>query len=341
MQIATRSPNEEEILEGRSFLGTLAGASLGVLSEGIFTEFAEAQNPSSADQISLETSQVEVSGNTIFVRRYGKGPAILLVHGFPRTSLTWRFLAPKLAENHTVVCVDLRAYGRSGIPASTDDHFPYSKRAMAKELVEVMDKLGFPTFTLIGHDRGGHVSYRLALDHPKSVERLAVFDVTPIRGHPTMRKMCALQAKAEDSTPLKRDPKCATRNDKIDPNPQLSPSSHTGDRHSPFQLSSSAKRPTSELGDRERRSTATGRRSLCLFFIRFISQSIRLPISSAHPMRSGRSSSNWTGLTSLFLWRREVLQQFRHRFVQLLHIFIRISTRIERLCCRAAPQQLL
>lgn len=156
-----------------------------------------------------------------------------------------------------------------------------------------------------------------------------------------MRKMCALQAKAEDSRPLKRDPTCATRNDKIDPNPQLSrrPIPAIGILLS--KLSSSAKRPTSELGDRERRSTATGRRSLRLFLIRFISQSIRLPISSAHPMRSGRSSSNWTGLTSLFLRRREVLQQFRHRFVQLLHIFIRISTRIERLCCRAAPQQLL
>ena len=79
-----------------------------------------------------------------------------------------------------MICVDLRAYGRSGIPASADDHFPYSKRAMAKELVEVMDKLGFPTFTLIGHDRGGRVSYRMALDHPKNVERLAVFDVIPI-----------------------------------------------------------------------------------------------------------------------------------------------------------------
>jgi haloacetate dehalogenase len=63
-----------------------------------------------------------------------------------------------------VVCVDLRAYGRSGIPASTDDHFPYSKRAMAKELVDVMDKLGFPTFALVGHDHGGRVSYRMALD---------------------------------------------------------------------------------------------------------------------------------------------------------------------------------
>jgi len=173
------------MLERRSFLGALAGASLGVLSEATFTEFARAQNTEQAgatltDQVSFDTSQVEVSGNTIFLRRYGKGPAILLAHGFPRTSLMWRFLAPKFAENHTVICVDLRAYGRSGIPASTDDHFPYSKRVMAKELVEVMDKLGFPTFTLIGHDRGGRVSYRLALDHPKKVERLAVFDVIPI-----------------------------------------------------------------------------------------------------------------------------------------------------------------
>jgi haloacetate dehalogenase len=114
------------------------------------------------------------------VRRYGKGPAILMVHGFPRTSLMWRSLAPKLADNHTVICVDLRAYGRAGIPPSTPDHFPYSKRAMAQKLVEVMGTLGFPTFTLIGHDRGGRVSYRLALDHPKTVERLAVFDVIPI-----------------------------------------------------------------------------------------------------------------------------------------------------------------
>jgi haloacetate dehalogenase len=96
------------------------------------------------------------------VRRYGKGPAILMVHGFPRTSLMWRSLAPRLADNHTVICVDLRAYGRTGIPPSTHDHFPYSKRAMAQELVEVMVTLGFPTFTLIGHDRGGRVSYRLA-----------------------------------------------------------------------------------------------------------------------------------------------------------------------------------
>jgi len=186
MEVVTKDHlDEEEKVERRSFLSALTGASLSVLSEGAFTEFAKAQNTpqtgtDSSNQSAFETAQVQVSENTVFLRRYGKGPAILLVHGFPRTSLMWRSLAPKLAEKHTVICVDLRAYGRSGIPASTDDHFPYSKRAMAKELLEVMDKLGFPTFTLVGHDRGGRVSYRLALDHPKKVERLAVFDVIPI-----------------------------------------------------------------------------------------------------------------------------------------------------------------
>lgn len=172
-------------MERRNFLGALTAASVALPLERSFTRPTRAENNTRAGAqptapIPSETSQIQVSGNTIFVRRYGTGPAILLVHGFPRTSLMWRFLAPKLAENHTVICVDLRAYGQSGVPSSADDHFPYSKRAMAEELVGVMDKLGFPTFTLIGHDRGGRVSYRLALDHPKSVERLAVFDVIPI-----------------------------------------------------------------------------------------------------------------------------------------------------------------
>jgi haloacetate dehalogenase len=169
--------------ERRTFLGTFTAASLGVILD--VPQLAGSQTAAQAGsnvtgQIPFETSEVKVSENTIFVRRYGKGPAILMVHGFPRTSLMWRFLAPKLAENHTVICVDLPAYGRSGIPKSTDDHFPYSKRAMANELVEVMSQLGFPTFPLIGHDRGGRVSYRLALDHPNAVQRLAVFDVIPI-----------------------------------------------------------------------------------------------------------------------------------------------------------------
>ena len=176
---------QREKMERRIFLSAVTSSSLGVLFDGSLSHLARSQSNAQAGtnlagEIPFEASQVNVSGNTVFVRRYGKGPAILLVHGFPRTSLMWRFLAPKLAESHSVICVDLRAYGRSGISGSTDDHCPYSKRAMAEELVGVMDKLGFPMFTLIGHDRGGRVSYRMALDHSKNVERLAVFDVIPI-----------------------------------------------------------------------------------------------------------------------------------------------------------------
>ena len=79
-----------------------------------------------------------------------------------------------------MICVDLRGYGRSGVPTSAEDHYPYTKRAMANELVAVMAKLGYSEFDLVGHDRGGRVSYRLALDHPGKVQRLAVLDVIPI-----------------------------------------------------------------------------------------------------------------------------------------------------------------
>jgi haloacetate dehalogenase len=105
------------------------GAFAGPLVTSTFARLAYAQGDSSTfgksrDSVRLETGQIGVAGNKSFYRRYGQGPAILLVHGFPRTSLIWRFLARKLSANHTVICVDLRAYGRSGIPASTDDHFP-------------------------------------------------------------------------------------------------------------------------------------------------------------------------------------------------------------------------
>jgi haloacetate dehalogenase len=182
---AKSAKREEEVVERREFLNVISSASFAATLGGSFADFERAQDPArhrgkASDTGSFEGLEVDVAGNTIHVRRYGKGPAILMVHGFPRTSLMWRYLAPQLAENHTVICADLRAYGRSGTPASAEDHFPYSKRAMAKELVDVMAKLGFPSFTLIGHDRGGRVAYRLALDHPNSVERLAVFDVIPI-----------------------------------------------------------------------------------------------------------------------------------------------------------------
>jgi haloacetate dehalogenase len=102
-----------------------------------------------------------------------------LLHGFPQTHLMWRSVAPLLARRFTVVCADLRGYGRSGCPASAPDHAPYAKRAMASDMVSVMEKLGFPRFSLAGHDRGARVAYRLALDYPRQVERLAVLDVVP------------------------------------------------------------------------------------------------------------------------------------------------------------------
>ena len=103
----------------------------------------------------------------------------MLLHGFPQTHVMWRSVAPLLARDFTVVCADLRGYGCSGCPASTADHAPYAKRAMAHDLVSVMEQLGFPRFSVAGHDRGGRVAYRMALDHPGRIHRLAVLDIVP------------------------------------------------------------------------------------------------------------------------------------------------------------------
>jgi haloacetate dehalogenase len=170
-------------IERRTLLTAITAVSGAALSSAILLRHAAAQptgKGTSAPSDDFETAEINTGDNTIFIRRYGKGSPLLMVHGFPRTSQMWRYVAPHLASNHTVICVDLRGYGRSGVPASTEDHYPYTKRAMAKELVTVMDKLGFSKFDLVGHDRGGRVSYRLALDHPERVQRLAVFDVIPI-----------------------------------------------------------------------------------------------------------------------------------------------------------------
>jgi haloacetate dehalogenase len=128
---------------------------------------------------SFETAQIDTGETAIFVRRSGSGSPILLLHGFPQTHLMWRSVAPLLAHRFTVVCADLRGYGRSGCPPSTPDHAPYAKRAMARDMVVVMERLGFPRFSIAGHDRGGRVAYRLALDHPNRIERLAVLDILP------------------------------------------------------------------------------------------------------------------------------------------------------------------
>jgi haloacetate dehalogenase len=127
----------------------------------------------------FETTEIQTGETSIFVRWSGSGSPLLLLHGFPETHLMWGAVAPLLARRRTVVCADLRGYGGSGCPASTPDHTPYAKRAMARDMVVVMEQLGFPRFSVAGHDRGGRVAYRLALDHPGRVERLAVLDILP------------------------------------------------------------------------------------------------------------------------------------------------------------------
>ena len=124
-------------------------------------------------------AEVPTGETTIFTRSSGSGPPLLLLHGFPQTHVMWRGVAPRLAHSFTVVCADLRGYGQSGCPVSTPDHAPYAKRATARDMVTIMERLGFPRFSVAGHDRGGRVAYRMALDHPARVDRLAVLDVVP------------------------------------------------------------------------------------------------------------------------------------------------------------------
>jgi haloacetate dehalogenase len=109
----------------------------------------------------------------------GSGPALLLLHGYPQTHAIWHRMAAPLAARYTVVAADLRGYGDSGKPETTADHAPYAKRAMAQDLVDAMGQLGFDTFHVVGHDRGGRVGHRLALDHPARVRSLAVLDIAP------------------------------------------------------------------------------------------------------------------------------------------------------------------
>lgn len=126
-------------------------------------------------------SRVLANGVHINVRHGGSGPPLLLLHGYPQTHVMWRKVAPRLAERFTLVMPDLRGYGDSDKPRGEPGHANYAKRVMALDQVEVMRSLGFERFRLAGHDRGGRVAHRLALDHPQRVERVAVLDIVPTR----------------------------------------------------------------------------------------------------------------------------------------------------------------
>jgi haloacetate dehalogenase len=128
----------------------------------------------------FEQSRIKTSGATINTLRGGKGPPLLLIHGYPQTHVEWHKIAPALAERFTVVLADLRGYGDSSKPADGENHATYSKRAMALDQVEVMHALGYDRFAVVGHDRGARVAWRLAVEHPERVTRAAVLDIVPL-----------------------------------------------------------------------------------------------------------------------------------------------------------------
>jgi haloacetate dehalogenase len=124
-------------------------------------------------------SQIKVSGATINTLKGGSGPPLLLLHGAPQSHISWRLVAPEFAKHYTVIVTDLRGYGDSSTPDGGEDHMYYSKRAMAFDQVEVMRQFGYKKFSVIGHDRGGRVAHRMALDYRDVVTKLAVIDIVP------------------------------------------------------------------------------------------------------------------------------------------------------------------
>jgi len=128
----------------------------------------------------IEKQYINVAKNiNIAICSKGAGPPLLLLHGYPQTGYMWHKIAPRLAEDFTVVVADLRGYGDSDKPTSSEDHAVYSKRAMATDMMAVMTALGHSQFFIAGHDRGGRVAHRLARDYPQAVTKLAVLDIAP------------------------------------------------------------------------------------------------------------------------------------------------------------------
>ena len=159
-------------------------AALAAVTAGAAATPSEAAAQSEADTLhffpaGFKHEKVQTSGATINVVRGGDGPPLLLMHGAPQSHVSWHIVAPQFARDHTVIMPDLRGYGDSSKSPDTPDHANYSKRAMALDMVEVMKHYGFDRFPVVGHDRGGRVGQRLALDHQDKVTHLTVLDIVP------------------------------------------------------------------------------------------------------------------------------------------------------------------
>ena len=144
-------------------------------------KYSRAQESEGASKFfpGFKTFNFQTSGATIHGVIGGQGPPLLLLHGAPQSHISWRIVAPKLASEYTIVAADLRGYGDSSKPPDGENHSNYSKRAMALDQVAVMKHFGFDRFPVVGHDRGGRVAHRMALDHPDKVTKLAVLDIVP------------------------------------------------------------------------------------------------------------------------------------------------------------------
>lgn len=170
-----------DLLKKAATLGIGAIASAGVVFSGEENAASQADQKLPAPDFfpGFKRLTAKTSGATINFVTAGNGPPLLLLHGYPQTHIEWRDVAPQLAKKFTVVAADLRGYGDSSKPADGENHLNYSKRAMAQDQVEVMASLGFEKFAVVGHDRGGRVAHRMALDHADRVTKLAILDIVP------------------------------------------------------------------------------------------------------------------------------------------------------------------
>jgi haloacetate dehalogenase len=160
-------------------IGAIASASSVFPRAGRVSEQA-GQKPAEAEFFpGFKKLTTKTSGATINFVTAGNGPGLLLLHGYPQSHIEWRKIAPQLTQKFTVVASDLRGYGDSSKPSDGENHFGYSKREMAQDQVEVMASLGFQKFSVVGHDRGGRVAHRMAVDHPDRITKVAVLDIVP------------------------------------------------------------------------------------------------------------------------------------------------------------------
>jgi haloacetate dehalogenase len=169
-------------LDRRELLKTAAALATAAASGVVAGTTVEAQQDAETLRFfpaGFKHEKVQTSGATINVVRGGDGPPLLLIHGAPQSHVSWHKVAPDFAKDRTVVMPDLRGYGDSSKSPDTPDHANYSKRTMALDMVEVMKHYGFTRFPVVGHDRGGRVGQRLALDHADKVTHLTVLDIVP------------------------------------------------------------------------------------------------------------------------------------------------------------------